>query len=178
MGEGRTIDILPTLLELAAIERSAGDTLEGESLLAIGAEESADRDTYAEGMLYGPSERSLVSHGFKLLFDAADGHWALYDIQVDPSERSDVSKNRPEQTEEMRAALEAHYERLQAVTRRRVPARPRETAPPITSNASGTTSETYPVPRAMRNQTMSIAARSRGPLANTRSSPPQAPTDG
>ena len=117
----RTIDILPTMLEIAGLEQLESDALEGQSLLppfGEGDEDgdgaSAGRDTYAEGMLYGPSEHSLVSGGFKLLYDSGRNRYSLYDTRRDLGEEEDLAHTQPERVKRMREALEAHTERLEA----------------------------------------------------------------
>jgi arylsulfatase A-like enzyme len=110
----RTIDILPTMLEIAAPEQLESNALEGQSLLSFAHGDGASRDTYAEGMLYGPSEHSLVSDGFKLLCDSGPNRCSLYDTRRDPGEETDLAGAQPERVKRMREALEAHAERLEA----------------------------------------------------------------
>ena len=110
----RTIDILPTMLEIAAPEHLESSALQGKSLLSFAYGDRASRDTYAEGMLYGPSERSLISDGFKLLYDAGRDRYALYDTRQDPDEAEDLASTQPERLRQMREALEAQIELLKA----------------------------------------------------------------
>lgn len=112
----RSIDILPTVLELAEIPRTEDDGLEGLSLLDVG--DGHSRNLYAEGMLYGPTERMFVSGGLVLYYDEgeAERRWQLFDLSGDPGQTHDVSKFRPEEMERMRQQFDAHRARLESTT--------------------------------------------------------------
>jgi arylsulfatase A-like enzyme len=101
-----TIDIAPTLLELAGIDPRSIETMEGESLLSLVEGNPADRRAYSAGMLYGPTERSLVDDGYKLMYDAETGHHALYNLRSDPEEANDLAGRDPDRLASMRAEMD------------------------------------------------------------------------
>jgi len=107
----RTIDIYPTLLELLGVSQPAG--LQGKSLMPIIAGERDERVVYAEGMLYGGTERSLVVDEYKLIFEI-DGRERrrLYNVFVDPFEERDISQRVHLRTADMRIALESFHTKL------------------------------------------------------------------
>jgi arylsulfatase A-like enzyme len=108
----RAIDLLPTILDLAGIAWSAPDPFEGVSLLARIRGAAPELPVFWEGMLYGSTERSLASGGYKLMYDEEGERYALYDLSWDVNETVDLAARQPERALEMSEALAAVHERL------------------------------------------------------------------
>ncbi|MEU2629864.1 sulfatase-like hydrolase/transferase [Kitasatospora sp. NPDC007106] len=110
-------DVLPTLLELAGVERPgnrAGNPvqeLDGTSFAAVLRDPGAD-STHPEQYCEMTGNRSYYRAGWKLVtlhrpgtpYD--DGEWALYDLRTDPTEIVDLSDEHPEIVKELSEAWE------------------------------------------------------------------------
>ncbi|MGW2541396.1 arylsulfatase [Kitasatospora sp. NPDC001574] len=110
-------DILPTLLELAGVERPSDRTgrpvqsLDGISFAPVLREAAAD-STHHEQYCEMTGNRSYYRDGWKLVtlhrpgtpYD--DGEWALHDLRTDPTEIHDVADRHPDVVEELAAAWE------------------------------------------------------------------------
>jgi arylsulfatase A-like enzyme/Tfp pilus assembly protein PilF len=107
-----TADILPTVLDL--LDVTAPDVIQGRSLAAHLSAESevtspAARTLYAETLSPRLSRgwgeiRTLYSGRYKLMYGPRP---ELYDLHDDPRELADLSDERPELLEHMRAELQA-----------------------------------------------------------------------
>ncbi|MFJ9517377.1 arylsulfatase [Kitasatospora sp. NPDC101801] len=110
-------DILPTLLELAGLERPVErarqpvQELDGISFAPVLRAPDAE-STHAEQYCEMTGNRSYYRNGWKLVtlhrpgapYD--DGEWALYDLRTDPTEIDDVSAEFPEVVKELADAWE------------------------------------------------------------------------
>jgi len=125
-GIGRSIDIAPTILELAGV---TGPEVDGESMLGqFGSGHFPDRDRYAENK--GGCVSMVRSDGWKLIStgvqkdradpprEAPDFHrLAVFDLRSDPDEYMNLVDT-PEGQDMVRWAVERHQE----LGRRRVSA--------------------------------------------------------
>jgi hypothetical protein len=123
-GIGRSIDIAPTILELAGV---AGPEMDGESMLVqFDSGRFPDRDRFAED--YGGCVSMVRSDGWKLLStgidndhprrEAPDYHrLAVFDLRSDPEEYVNLADT-PQGQDVVRWAVERHQE----LGRRRVSA--------------------------------------------------------
>jgi choline-sulfatase len=105
-GLTRSVDVMPTVLELLGVRHEA--RMDGESLLPLVAGARPDLDAYAENLYpnlrFGWSTvRALRSGRFKLIDTARP---ELYDLQHDPDERQNLFESR-------RDVAEAMLQRLQ-----------------------------------------------------------------
>lgn len=107
-----TIDILPTILDAVDVTVPVPGGIEGESLLASGGGPTQDRLVFSQGMLYGSTERSLISDGVKLMYDAEGAVYSLYDVVADRGETQDVMGKQPEVEKRLRAGMDRLMERL------------------------------------------------------------------
>jgi arylsulfatase A-like enzyme len=108
----RTIDILPTILDLARVEPAEPSALEGVSLLPLIRGKGTELPVFSEGLLYGSTERSLITGGYKLMYDEQGENYSLYDLSWDANETIDLAERQPERAREMGAALTALHSRL------------------------------------------------------------------
>jgi arylsulfatase A-like enzyme len=102
-GLARTVDVLPTLLELLGIPAPSG--LEGASLLG----RSAAADAYAETILpqtLGWASLHAWRAGSLKYVEAPTPE--LYDLAADPSERSNLATERPADADRLRRRLAAY----------------------------------------------------------------------
>ncbi len=108
-----TVDVFPTVLELAGIAVPAG--LDGQSLVPLFAAPRADpglaaRPCLSEATLYGPRElKSWSTAAQKLLTDGA-ARTQFFDLAADPRELRDLAPQRAERAQELRDLLRARAE--------------------------------------------------------------------
>ena len=112
----RTVDLLPTLLDVFGIEPDRGMSLEGESLVSamLGGTHVA-RPALAEIALHADAHhvRSIVDGGWKLI-ERRTGGFHLYDLAGDPAERTDLSGVHPERVIALRSTMEGLMVRARA----------------------------------------------------------------
>lgn len=108
----RTIDIFPTALDVAGRLDAVPSHALGTSLVPMIGTRSDHLPVFSEAMLYGSTERSVITDGYKLMFDEQEGRYALYDTAKDPGELNDLSESERERTEELRAVLDETYHEL------------------------------------------------------------------
>ncbi|HUG52138.1 MAG TPA: tetratricopeptide repeat protein, partial [Vicinamibacteria bacterium] len=116
----RTIDVLPTAMELLGLPLPAGMTPSGRSLAAAlrGEVSLAEDPTYAESLL------PLLHFGWSDLRALREGRWKyvqaprpeLYDLQQDPGETRNLAGIQPARAEAMREALGRRMARERAVS--------------------------------------------------------------
>ena len=84
----RHIDLAPTLTDLAGIDAPA---FGGSSLAPLlRGEKEADRPVLSAGNMWGPSQTSWRSAGFKLFRKPGGKPASLYDLESDPAEKTDL----------------------------------------------------------------------------------------
>jgi len=110
----RTIDVLPTLLELAGIEPPA--TCAGASLLALARGQSeAPRVAFSQGRLYGSDLLSWRTGELHYLHDRGAGvepRAQLFDHSGDPREQEDLAVAHPETAARLERELAAFWSDL------------------------------------------------------------------
>ena len=94
-----TLDIFPTILDLANISQENLTELQGKSLLNfLKNPNEKDRDVFVEtGGLYGPwpspgahNVFCIKSNGQKLIFNKTPQTWEFYDLKSDPEEKNNI----------------------------------------------------------------------------------------
>jgi arylsulfatase A-like enzyme len=105
----RTIDLMPTILELVGL--GARDLM-GRSLHPLIAGTGMDLPVYSEAMLYGSTETSLIEDGYKLMYDEQETSWRLFDLSKDPLETEDLADEQPARLETMRIRLQTAHREL------------------------------------------------------------------
>lgn len=110
----RTVDVLPTLLDLLALAHPR--ELDGQSLVPLldGAP-GAPRDCVAEGILAGPREKKSLISGQSKLIAVGSGENQLFDLEMDPAELTDVAAGKPNEARALRAVLVERHGRTQAI---------------------------------------------------------------
>lgn len=108
----RTVDLLPTILDLLRVPMPTGLRLPGRSLAAPfeGRERASDVPTYAESLV------PLLHFGWSDLRMMRNGRWKyilapgseLYDLHDDPNEQNNLLNSRAARAAELRATLDEH----------------------------------------------------------------------
>jgi arylsulfatase A-like enzyme len=121
-----SVDLYPTLLEIAGAERPRDYTLDGVSYASLlsGAKTKLDRDDifwHFPGYLgAGPGQwratpgGAVHSGNWKLIEFFEDGKQELYNLQDDIGENHNVAKDNPEKVKELHAKLVAWREKVGA----------------------------------------------------------------
>jgi arylsulfatase A-like enzyme len=103
----RLLDLLPTLLEAAAVEPPAG--LPGTSLFSWFEGSPLDEDlvAYSERVHLGASSASLRDGRYALVYYPKGPRFELFDQRQDPAEAHDLGPSQPGRVEDLRQRLEA-----------------------------------------------------------------------
>ena len=110
----RTIDIFPTILELANLKNEEFSNKQGKSLVPLIYEtDTEDREVFAEtGGLYGPWPSPEKHNVFcvkinhkKLIYNDTPKTWELYDLEKDPNEINNIYDENPELTKKLKERL-------------------------------------------------------------------------
>jgi len=129
-----TVDYLPTFTDLAGADRPDSQLCDGMSLLPLfKGGSAAERQIFWHFplYLYGPGLEIPLAGGqtakwrgfpstamrkgkWKAIEFLEDHHVALYDLETDPGETQDLSADFPEMTEQMRRAIHAWQEQVDA----------------------------------------------------------------
>jgi arylsulfatase A-like enzyme len=113
----RSVDVMPTLLELLGIP-AAELPMQGRSLLPLLAGERLDLLSFSHARAVSEEEDSVHSvrdERWRLVVDRASGAARLYDLREDPGETRDAAAANPDVVARLRSALEEQGERDRAV---------------------------------------------------------------
>jgi tetratricopeptide (TPR) repeat protein len=119
-GLARSVDLLPSVLDLLGVPAPAGWKGSGRSwapVLRGTASMAASEPAYAESLL------PLLHYGWSDLRAVRDGRWKyiqaprpeLYDLEADPGEKRDLAREMPARAEALRNGLAAHLARERGV---------------------------------------------------------------
>jgi arylsulfatase len=107
------IDIAPTLLELAGIDREelhGNHEIPGISLVPFLHE---DKRTERPPIFFHHERKNALRHGdWKITTIEEDGAWELYNLAVDRGETNNLAGERPEKLEELVSLWEAQRNRI------------------------------------------------------------------
>jgi arylsulfatase A-like enzyme len=113
-GQVRSVDLLPTLLDVAGLERWEG--LQGASLMPVieaGDEHWGGREAYSEINAPGFHGRALLAEGGKVMEVRLDrSYWYLFDLAGDPRELEPVAEGAQVEQAALRLRLEEVHEGL------------------------------------------------------------------
>jgi arylsulfatase A-like enzyme len=112
----RTVDLLPTLLELFSLPDEDARLREGLSLLPLleGRARPAPPNLAEIRLKERHHANALVRGGHKLYEDVSGRRLLLFDLEADPRERSDLSTERPALLAELEAELRARVRAAEA----------------------------------------------------------------
>jgi len=122
----RTVDVMPTLLDLLGISR-VGLPLQGQSLLPMLAGQSLELHAFSHARAVSEEEDAIYSvrsERWRFVLDRATGAGQLYDLEEDPGETRDVARSNPEVVASFRRLLDRQDERDRALAARVGPAAP------------------------------------------------------
>ena len=105
----RTIDLLPTLLELVGVPPPAGAALPGQSLAGA----LRGQDPPPEPLTYAETLEPRLRYGWSDLRSVREGRWKyiqaprpeLYDLENDPGERRNLAEVEPSRVKALQASL-------------------------------------------------------------------------
>jgi len=101
-----SVDILPTLLELAGLSRDP--TPSGKSLVSLFASSGNAYDkteAIAEGIRRGEERKCLYQDPYKLVYFRDSGRTMLYDLHTDPGELNDLAPDHPDLVKRLKQRL-------------------------------------------------------------------------
>jgi membrane-anchored protein YejM (alkaline phosphatase superfamily) len=107
----RSVDVMPTLLELSDIALEDQPGLAGRSLLPVVRGEEGARNSWSEAMLYGTTKRTLVTRRFRLIFEDR-GALRVFDLDADPDEMRDLAGIQRKRTQDLVAEVELMHAEL------------------------------------------------------------------
>ncbi len=114
----RTLDLMPTVFEVAGVE--APETFLGRSILPLArGEADGERPAFAEGTLYGADRLCFRKDGFKFLVDMnpkAKVRRELYAVEKDPAESENLIRNESAVAKEMDADFQVFLKGVLAST--------------------------------------------------------------
>ncbi|MFW6448069.1 MAG: sulfatase [Halobacteriota archaeon] len=114
----RTIDILPTILEVLGLD---GDGLDGHPLLAEGSVlDEVDRPVVAMAYPRFGARYAVRTPTHKLILDSEAGTVELFEFEADPAERVDVAGEDPDEVRRLKSHLDPWLERTDRVTEQTV----------------------------------------------------------
>ncbi len=105
------IDLMPTLLDLCGVQPPAQVKFDGKSLMPLVQGKSAD--AWPDRMLFShqsrggkvlPAPGAVRTQRWRLVHDR--GAWQLFDMQVDPGQKTDVAADHPEVMNQLRRAYQ------------------------------------------------------------------------
>ena len=101
-----SVDIMPTILDIAAI--TVPSEVEGKSLmpLVLGTEDGTDRVVY--GQVHDDGMVAVVAKGWKYIADFEKGWRKLYDFFGDPTEQADLMDSRGDVAAQMEQLLQKY----------------------------------------------------------------------
>ena len=129
----RSVDLLPTVLEMLKLDTPAGASLAGRSLAGAlrGREKLREEASYAESLIpllhFGWSDLRTIREGRFKYVEAPRPE--LYDLAADPGETHDLASSQAARSASMRSALARHLEAERA-WQARAPAAGAATVPP------------------------------------------------
>ncbi len=112
----RTIDILPTVADLLGLPGQPD--WRGESLRSSANPSGDKRTVYAEAMLYGSSERSLLQHPWKIMHDQQGEQWSLFHVERDPGEQENLVDSHSRERDGMVQKLQAFHQQIRRAATR------------------------------------------------------------
>ncbi len=77
-----TIDIFPTIMNIAGIEGSQNRVIDGISLF----ENPIKRELLAESILYGFERKAIINGNMKFIYSPYENHFVAFDLSKDPFE--------------------------------------------------------------------------------------------
>lgn len=108
-GQVRTIDIMPTILDLISVDlnQSVKNQMKGESLVPLMQGRSMNLDAFSEtDYLYKIFKRSIrKSNGWKFIYSLDTNQRELYNLNKDPKEKNNLVNEEPQKVYELEQEL-------------------------------------------------------------------------
>lgn len=104
----RLIDVFPTILSLCELSGPESADIRGIDLVPLTRGQVSGLDVFAEGMLYGSTERAVQAGDFRLMWDEEYDDYRLFRPSTDAGETEDVSQRYGEESRMLRELLD-HY---------------------------------------------------------------------
>jgi arylsulfatase A-like enzyme len=122
----RTIDILPTILELIGNKSAENSEIQGESLIPLTTNSSSlDREVFVEtGGLYGPwtspkkhNVFCIKNNNKKLIYNDVPETWEFYDLINDPCESKNIYDENSQDVKEFKNKLLYYFKENEIKTK-------------------------------------------------------------
>ena len=115
---GHVVDIVPTVLEIAGVERPAmieGTVVPPFAGVSLKNAFETDAKISRDSIWWLHEGNQALRQGDFKLVKAKDEPWQLYDLSKDRGETTDLSKTKPDKLAEMKAAWERQTEAIRAL---------------------------------------------------------------
>ena len=120
----RSVDVMPTILDMLGVAHPAGDGLSLVPLMR--GRDDGNRVALSHNLRFGPERLALRMDEFKLIrnvspdpsrppVDANAPSVELYDLSSDPGERSNIASERPAEVARLQSELDASLERTRTL---------------------------------------------------------------
>lgn len=115
MVRGSHVDVLPTLLNLLGIDRAKTDEIRGRNILNDTDHRDENRPVYMQQRVRsaGIDFYGVRAENWKYILNTQREREELYDLESDPNEQSDVSRENRDRLTELRTLVEQHIERVE-----------------------------------------------------------------
>jgi len=108
----RLIDVFPTALSLCGLTGVVPAETRGKDLVPFADGGQHDLDVFAEGMLYGSTERAVQNGDFRLMWDEQTDDYRLFRPSADTGETLDISPRFGDEFRSLRELLDRYHDNI------------------------------------------------------------------
>lgn len=105
------VDLLPTLTAVAGTSDPAGVAIDGKNILPLAAGEASSVERANDALYWSSGFYKTVRAGdWKLQVDERQNKRWLFNLAEDPTERTDLSRERPGKLKELQSLIDRHWQ--------------------------------------------------------------------